>query len=119
MLWHFIQDQDLQLIREAKWRQEMSEREATSVSKTFKHPRLMVFHGAWRKMLLRKESCLNMKYGVEEIMWQMYTGELSPEQEKTIEEILKGLVKSEWRNESNKRRSHNEQRIAKFLETEC
>ncbi|CAH8353562.1 unnamed protein product [Eruca vesicaria subsp. sativa] len=54
MLWHFNQDQDLQLLRESKLRHEMSEREATSGEQDSKHPRLMVFHGTWRKILLRK-----------------------------------------------------------------
>ncbi|KAG2297430.1 hypothetical protein Bca52824_044099 [Brassica carinata] len=53
----------------------------------------MVFHGGMEEDAAEERELFKLKYGVEEIMWQMYTGELSPKQEKTIEEILKRLVK--------------------------
>ncbi|CAN8275933.1 unnamed protein product [Cochlearia groenlandica] len=81
-------EKDLQLIREAKMRIEMSEREASL--RRAKQQASMADGVSWG---MGEDAIEEEEDDVEEITWQTYTGELTPKQEKTKEKVLKRLEK--------------------------
>ncbi|KAG2307503.1 hypothetical protein Bca4012_083476 [Brassica carinata] len=81
-------EKDLQLMREAKLRREMSEREASL--RRARQQASMADGVSWG---MGEDAIEEEEEDVEEITWQTYTGELTPKQEKTKEKVLKRLEK--------------------------
>ncbi|KFK33222.1 hypothetical protein AALP_AA6G346500, partial [Arabis alpina] len=81
-------EKDLQLIREAKLRMEMSEREASL--RRARQQASMADGVSWG---MGEDAIEEEEDDVEEITWQTYTGELTPKQEKTKEKVMKRLEK--------------------------
>ncbi|KAG7604238.1 putative transcription factor interactor and regulator FHA-SMAD family [Arabidopsis thaliana] len=81
-------EKDLQLIREAKMRMEMSEREASL--RRARQQASMADGVSWG---MGEDAIEEEEDDVEEITWQTYSGELTPKQEKTKEKVLKRLEK--------------------------
>lgn len=81
-------ERDLQLMREAKLRREMSEREASL--RRARQQASMAEGVSWG---MGEDAIEEEEEDVEEITWQTYTGELTPKQEKTKEKVLKRLEK--------------------------
>ncbi|CAE6205960.1 unnamed protein product [Arabidopsis arenosa] len=81
-------EKDLQLIREAKMRMEMSEREASL--RRARQQASMADGVSWG---MGEDAIEEEEDDTEEITWQTYTGELTPKQEKTKEKVLKRLEK--------------------------
>lgn len=79
-------EKDLQLMREAKLRREMSEREASL--RRARQQASMADGVSWG---MGEDAIEEEEEDVEEITWQTYTGELTPKQEKTKEKVLKRL----------------------------
>ncbi|CAH8391516.1 unnamed protein product [Eruca vesicaria subsp. sativa] len=81
-------EKDLQLMREAKLRREMSEREASL--RRARQQAAMADGVSWG---MGEDAIEEEEEDVEEITWQTYMGELTPKQEKTKEKVLKRLEK--------------------------
>ncbi|KAL1194348.1 phosphatase 1 regulatory inhibitor subunit PPP1R8-like protein [Cardamine amara subsp. amara] len=81
-------EKDLQLIREAKMRLEMSEREASL--RRARQQASMADGVSWG---MGEDAIEEEEEDVEEITWQTYSGELTPKQEKTKDKVLKRLEK--------------------------
>ncbi|KAJ0230810.1 Kanadaptin-like protein [Hirschfeldia incana] len=81
-------ERDLQLMREAKLRREMSEREASL--RRARQQASMADGVSWG---MGEDAIEEEEEDVEEITWQTYTGVLTPKQEKTKEKVLKRLEK--------------------------
>ncbi|KAF2602136.1 hypothetical protein F2Q70_00027305 [Brassica cretica] len=81
-------ERDLQLMREAKLRREMSEREASL--RRARQQASMADGVSWG---MGEDAIEEEEEDVEDITWQTYTGELTPKQEKTKEKVLKRLEK--------------------------
>ncbi|ESQ47146.1 hypothetical protein EUTSA_v10027659mg [Eutrema salsugineum] len=81
-------EKDWQLIREAKQRLAMSEREASL--RRARQQASMADGVSWG---MGEDAIEEEEDDVEEITWQTYTGELTPKQEKTKEKVLKRLEK--------------------------
>ncbi|CAH2079784.1 unnamed protein product [Thlaspi arvense] len=81
-------EKDLQLIREAKLRLAMSEREASL--RRARQQAAMADGVSWG---MGEDAIEEEEEDVEEITWQTYMGELTPKQEKTKDKVLKRLEK--------------------------